>query len=215
MFITAEFPARPSARVRLGDGARVGRVGGRESGVNSGRRGGERCGRAPGGEGATRGRRPHRRDLRSSSDLRRLHRGQREPAGRAADASVPGELPALPEPSGRQALHEDLCLLSPQSARRAGKGWVDEGRTRELCALKTGRRRLRGVCIDIIDARTSNARQCVMVHNPAYLNRMLPDRVSIPIGRKAASRSAPSSTPVPRAAPAPAAHRPPPSLRGA
>ena len=68
-----------------------------------------------------------------------------------------------------------------------GKGWIDEGPTRDLRALKTGRRALNGVPFDLIGDREKDGRQCVMLHNPAYFNRALPHRVSIPLGRKAAS----------------------------
>jgi len=66
-----------------------------------------------------------------------------------------------------------------------GAGWIDEGPLRSLDALKTGKRELNGIPFDIIDG--NEGRQCVMVHNPAYLNATLPDRCEIPVNRKAAS----------------------------
>jgi len=68
-----------------------------------------------------------------------------------------------------------------------GKGWIDEGPTRDLRALKPGRRVLAGVPFHIISPQENDGRQCVMLHNRGYFNRMLPERAIIPVGRKAAS----------------------------
>lgn len=68
-----------------------------------------------------------------------------------------------------------------------GKGWIDEGPTRDLRALKTGRRVFAGVPFYIISPEENENKQCVMVHNRGYFNRSLPEQVSIPFGKKAAS----------------------------
>jgi len=68
-----------------------------------------------------------------------------------------------------------------------GRGWIDEGPTRDLRALKPGRRVLAGVPFRIIAPGENKGKQCVMLHNRGYFNRSLPERVTIPLGRKASS----------------------------
>jgi len=64
-----------------------------------------------------------------------------------------------------------------------GKGWVDLGPNYDLRALKSGKREFGGVPFEILDG----GKACVMVNNRLFLNRNLPTRVEIPLGRKAAS----------------------------
>jgi hypothetical protein len=68
-----------------------------------------------------------------------------------------------------------------------GKGWADLGPNYDLRALKPGKREFVGVPFEILDDRGGKRPSCVMVHNRLYFNRELPERVEIPVGRKAAS----------------------------
>lgn len=61
-----------------------------------------------------------------------------------------------------------------------GKGWLDEGPTRDMRHLPTGRQMLKGIDYDIPEG-------AVIVAGPGAIDRDLPDQViGIPVGRKAA-----------------------------
>jgi len=63
-----------------------------------------------------------------------------------------------------------------------GQGWADFGPNFDLRAMRSGERVFAGVPFTILDGPA----QCVMVHNRRLMDRSLPQRVEIPVGRTAA-----------------------------
>ncbi len=61
-----------------------------------------------------------------------------------------------------------------------GRGWIDDGPQRDMQAITPGPHTLAGIPFTI-------AKRAVMIHNPFYFNRELPQRVTIPVNQHAAS----------------------------
>jgi hypothetical protein len=100
---------------------------------------------------------------------------------------------ALPSrrPGEKEFFTVDLSAAANEGRRdddpSDGKGWVDLGREMDLRALRPGRRTFVGVPFDILDEDANAGKGCVIVHNPARVDRTLPMRVEVPVDRHAAS----------------------------
>lgn len=99
-----------------------------------------------------------------------LHHGRTPPSRRAGASFATIDL----RPVANRDLTDDVPF--------DGRGFADFGANYDLRALKPGRRTIDGVPFEIIGPE----RGAVMLHNRSYYNVALPQRVTIPVGRKAA-----------------------------
>ncbi|MBI4028725.1 MAG: hypothetical protein HY360_27350 [Verrucomicrobia bacterium] len=116
-----------------------------------------------------------------------------------AVAAIPtwDECAANKVPPSRQADRRNFSVDLGKVANRSrqddapcdGKGWVDLGGECDLRSLQPGRRTLAGVPFTLLDEEKNRGLSVVMVENRGALDRQLPARVEIPVGRKAASLS--------------------------
>ncbi|MBI4027485.1 MAG: hypothetical protein HY360_21040 [Verrucomicrobia bacterium] len=93
--------------------------------------------------------------------------------------------------SGRGSFSIDLGNSANRSRRDDapcdGRGWVDLGDLCDLRALQAGPRVLGGIPFTILDEEKNHGYSAAMVVNRGALDRQLPCRLDIPVGRKAAS----------------------------
>ncbi|HET8678686.1 MAG TPA: beta-N-acetylhexosaminidase [bacterium] len=69
----------------------------------------------------------------------------------------------------------------------AGAGWLEKGPDYDLRHLPTGRQRMAGVLFSILDPEENRGRSVVMLRGTRGSLRALPQRVTVPVGRTAAS----------------------------
>jgi len=103
-----------------------------------------------------------------------------------AAASLAGILPPrLPLPKIKDTVLVDISkqanrALADETDNDGKGGWTDQGAAANMRALKTGDRRLGGVMFRLLDGPSS----IIVLKSPNRAKGALPERVTIPVGRK-------------------------------